>query len=289
MALRAGSGCAGFIRLLGLWLAITICLPLSAQGQPSGQLPEIYDGAGLEEHLGEVLPLDVTLQDETGQNVALAALIPDDRPVLLNFVYYDCPMLCSILLDGLTNALEQMEWTPGVEFEVITVSFAQGEGPEHAARQKEKFAQRLGREAALSGWHFMTGDSTNIHRLTTAAGFQFKWVEAQQEYVHPAAIMFVSPDGKITRYLHGLQFNPRDVRTALVEASEGRIGSPLDQVILYCFRYDPDAGSYVPYAANIMKLGGFLTVILLGGVLFIFWRRESRRLTDPQTAHAAVE
>jgi len=275
-----------------LFVAALLCAiawPSVGYGQRSGQLPAIYEGAGLDERLGATLPLDVTLRDANGRDVELGSLIPDDRPVLLNFVYYDCPMLCSIRLDGLTNALEQMEWTPGEEFDVLTVSFAAGEGPEHAARQKEKFATRLGSEAAMEGWHFLTGDSTNIQRLTAAAGFQFKWVEEQQEFVHPAAIMFVSPSGTITRYLHGLQFNPRDVRTAVVEASEGRVGSPLDQVILFCFRYDPAAGSYVPYAANIMKLGGFLTVILLGGLLFIFWRRENRRLTDPQTAHAAVE
>lgn len=257
--------------------------------QESGKLPSIYEGAGLDEKLGATLPLDIVLYDESGTAVELGSLFPADRPVLLNFVYYNCPMLCSILLDGVTNALRKMEWTPGNQFEVITVSFASNEGPELAEQQKAKFVSRLQRPEAEQGWHFLTGDSTAIRQLTSAVGFQFKWVEAQQEYVHPAAIMFVSPSGVLTRYLHGLEFNPRDVRTALVEASEGKIGTPLDQAILFCFRYDPDKGSYVPYAENLMKLGGMLTIIVLGSILFVFWRREGRRLSESQAAQIAAE
>ena len=274
--------------LLALALAV-LAGPTVARAQPTGKLPAIYEGAGLDEKLGQELPLDVTLRNETGQTVTLGSLIPADRPVLLNFVYYNCPMLCSILLDGMTRALQEMEWTPGEEFDVVTVSFASDEGPQMAAAQKEKFAGRLGRPEAFEGWHFLTGDSTEIARLTASVGFQFKWVEDQQEYVHPAAIMFVSPTGTLTRYLHGLQFNPRDIRTALVEASEGTVGSPLDQVILYCFRYDSERGSYVPYAANIMKLGGLLTLIVLGAILFVLWRRENRRVTASYPANALAE
>lgn len=282
-----------FVMHVGRRLALAsfcalLCLG-SALAQPSGQLPPVYEGAGLDERLGETLPLDVTLRDETGASVTLRQLMRPDRPLLLNFVYYDCPMLCSILLDGMTNALRQMEWTPGDQFDVATVSFSVGEGADLAARAKEKFATRLGRPAAADGWHFLTGDSTAIGALTQAAGFQFKWVAEQQQYVHPATILFVSPQGVITRYLHGIQFEPRDVRRALVEASSGKIGTPLDQAVLFCFKYDPDQGSYVLYAANLMKLGGLLTLVVLGGALFILWRRENRRLTLSQTAGASAE
>lgn len=276
--------CAVLVMALG-----AIAGPRSVEGQPTGKLPPIYDGAGLDEQLGETIPLDVVLRDENGMERTLGSLIPDDRPVLLNFVYYNCPMLCSILLDGMTNALRQMEWTPGQQFEVVTVSFAANEGSELAQQQKARYVGSLQRPEAEQGWHFMTGDSASIQQLTASVGFQFKWVESQQEYVHPATIIFVSPSGVITRYLHGLQFNPRDIRTALVEASEGKVGTPLDQAILFCFRYDPDSGSYVPYATNIMKLGGLLTLIVLGTALFVFWRRENRRLVDSKSAQMAAE
>lgn len=273
-----------FARWLGAGAAViaSVLVVGRAGAQPSGQLPVVYQNAGIEEMLGDRLPLDVELVGENGEPLAFGSLLQSGRPVLLNFVYYDCPTLCSLLLDGLTRTLQQMEWTPGKEFDVVTVSFAANEGPDLAAAQREKFAGRLGPDAA-DGWRFLTGRAEAVHRLTRAAGFEFEWIENEQQYVHPATIMFVSPDGVLTRYLHGLEFQPRDVRNALVEASDGKVGTPLDQIILYCFRYDPATGSYVPYAVNIMKLGGLFTLIALGTLLFIFWRREHRRL---DVAHA---
>lgn len=273
--------------MIGVIFLVVLLLPETGFAQRTGKLPAIYDDAGLDEQLGATLPMDLPLRDERGEAVTLRSLIPENRPVLLNFVYFDCPMLCSILLDGVTKSLQQLVWTPGDEFEVVTVSFASDEGPDLAARQKDRFVSRLDRPQAAGGWHFLTGEEPAIRELTAAAGFQFKWVEEQQEYVHPAAILFVSPEGRITRYLHGIEFSPRDVRTALVEASEGRVGSVLDQVVLYCFRYDPQSGSYVPYAMNIMKLGGALTLLVLGTALFFFWRRESSRLADAEKMTAA--
>lgn len=252
-------------------------LTCSATAQPTGQTPAVFEGVGIEEHLGEAVPRDLVFRDAEGQAVTLGDYLDGERPVLLTLVYHNCPMLCNLVLDGLTETLSSMEWTPGQEFELLTVSFNAIETPELAKKQKGRYVAELDRPDAAAGWHFLTGDSTAIAALTQAVGFQYKWVEAQQEFAHATALIFLSPDGIVTRYLYGFQFPPRDVRTALVEASAGTIGTTLDRLILYCFQYDPHANSYVPYAANLMKLGGGLTVLALVVMLGIFWRRERRR------------
>ena len=179
-----------------------------------------------------------------------------------------------------------MEWTPGEAFDVVTVSFAADETPDLAARAKERYLMVLDRPEAAKGWHFLTGSEENIHALADAVGFHFKWVEETQEYAHPTALILLGGDGKITRYLHGMQYEPRDVRTALVEASAGKVGTTVDRIVLYCFRYDSEANSYVADAVKLMKLGGGLTVLVLGLFLFIFWRRERRNLARVQASGA---
>ena len=269
--------------LLALSMAAT---PVLAQrsGQP---LPRGYGDAGLDEQLGETVPTDVTLYDEEGEEVTLASYLQGGRPVILNFVYYDCPMLCNILLDGFTGALEGMEWTPGGEFEVVTVSFATGETPEMAARAKRSYLKKLGRPEAADGWHFLTGDEAEVERLTQAAGFSFAWNEDLQQYAHPAALVFLSPEAKITRYLYGLTFPPGDVRKALVEASDGTVGTTVDRLLLYCLQYDPNANSYVLHAQNAMRLAGLVTVLVLGAGLFLLWRRERHRTGEPAFTETA--
>ncbi len=255
-----------------------------AAAQRAGELPKAFEGVGIDEQLGEHVPMDLTFTDETGATVTLGDFFDGERPVALNLVYFNCPMLCSLVLDGFTKTLEQMEWTPGEEFDVVTVSFASDETPELAARAKERYLMVLDRPEAARGWHFLTGSEENIRALTDAVGFRFKWVEESQEYAHPTALILLGGDGKITRYLHGMQYKPRDVRTALVEASAGKVGTTVDQIILYCFRYDADANSYVADAVSLMKLAGFLTIIVLGLFLFIFWRRERRNLDRSHTS-----
>lgn len=259
-----------------------------AAAQRSGQQPAVFDGVGMDEHLGDFVPGDVMLVNEAGERVALSTYLNRERPVLLNFVYHNCPMLCNLLLTGLNTTLKQMSWVPGEQFEVVSVSFAPDEGPALAARVKERYIKELGKPDAARGWHFLTGEQAEIRKLADAVGFQYRWVEAQQEYAHPAALIFLSPEGRITRYLHGLEFDPRDTRTALVEAGEGTVGSPLDQVILYCFQYDPSANSYVPHAINIMKLGGLLTMLLVGSLLFVMWRREAHTLRSAEASWQAA-
>ncbi|NNF02870.1 MAG: SCO family protein [Rhodothermales bacterium] len=252
--------------------------------------PPVPDGVGVDERLGEAVASNARFLDETGAEVRISDLMDGTTPVILNFVYHECPMLCSLLLDGFTKTLQDMAFTPGSEFDVITVSFSAAETPEIAARQKERYVASLGEQAA-NGWHFLTGSDEEIARLAESVGFRFRWVQSQNQFAHPAALIFLSPDGTITRYLHGMTFAASDVRRAVVEASNGTVGSAVDRVLLYCFQYDPDANSYVLHATNLMKLGGLLTLLVLGIGLFLFWRRERglqmsarERWTAPETA-----
>jgi protein SCO1/2 len=188
-------------------------------------------------------------------------------------------MLCSVVLDAVSKTLGEMEWTPGVEFDVVTVSIAATETPDLARRQKDRFVAKVGREGVGDGWHFLTGTEDNIEQLANAAGFQFKWIQQAEQFVHPAVLIFAGPDGKITRYLYGLDYPPREVRTALVEASEGKIGTSLDRLILFCYQYDSTVSGYVLQASKLMRLGGFLMVGALVA-LFIGLRRRERKNTQ---------
>lgn len=255
-----------------------------AAAQKTGEMPGQLEGAGIEPQLGAQIPLGLTFRNEAGEDVTLARYFDGERPVLLVPVYLDCPMLCNLVLHGLTEAFGRMEWVPGGEFEVVAVSFNPRETPQLAADEKQRYVDMLGKPEAAEGWHFLTGEKAAIDSLMDALGFEYRWVEEEQVYAHASALTFLSGDGKLSRYLHGIEYQPRDVRNALVEASDGTIGSAVDQVILYCFQYDPSANSYVPHALNLMKLGGVLTVLLLGTFLFVFWRRESRQTRERAAA-----
>jgi protein SCO1/2 len=231
----------------------------------------------MDERLGQVIPPDLVFTNENGETLPLASYLDGEKPVLLTLVYHNCPMLCNLVLHGLATAMRDMNWTPGNEFEVIAVSFNPEETWEVAKREKERYIKMLDRPEAANGWHFLTGTEASIAGLTESLGFRYKWLEDRQEFAHPSALMFLDGNGRVSRYLYGVQYKPRDVRAALVEASEGRVGTAMDQVILYCFQYDPNANSYVLHAVNLMKLGGLLTLLLLGTILFVFWRRETRR------------
>lgn len=251
--------------------------PRPAPAQQTGQMPRQLEGTGIDEMLGEVVPLDLVFRNERGEKVALERYFDGDRPVLLALIYHDCPMLCNIVLHGLTATLEEMRWVPGEQFEIVTVSFNSRETPDVASDAKERYLAMLDRPEAAAGWHFLTGTAASIGALTDAVGFRYRWVEEEQVFAHPSALIFLSGEGKVSRYIHGIEYDPSDVRTALVEASEGNVGSAIDQAILYCFQYDPNSNSYVLHAQNLMRLGGGLTVVLLGSLLFMFWRRESSR------------
>lgn len=276
------------LALLGLAASTWTARP--AQAQHSGQHLDIYDEMKLEERVGETVAKDAVFYNEEGEEVVLADYLDGETPVALSLVYHDCPMLCSLMLDGLTESLRELSWTPGEEFEVLTVSFNAIETPDVAARQKERYLGELGRPEAGAGWHFMTGDEENIQKLTESVGFYFTWMEDEQEYAHPSTLIFLSGEGEIMRYLHGMEYPERYMRNALVEASGGEVGSWIDQAVMYCFQYDPSKNSYVVHAMNVMKIGSLLGAIALGLFLLMFWRREGdqqqrwRGATDMQAA-----
>ena len=259
------------------YILVLISLVVRPVGAQDSDLPTSLNGVGLDQQLGESLATDVSLLDASGAEVTIDELLDGETPMVLNFVYHDCPMLCSVVLDLFTETLKQMPWTPGDKFEVLTVSFSAKETPEMAATAKDRILKKLGRPEAAAGWHFLTGSEESISSLTESVGFKFKWVESAQEFAHPSALIFVSGEGVITRYINGVNYPAADVRRAIVEASEGKVGSALDQVLLYCYRYDPDSNSYVLHATNLMKIGGLFTLIVIGLGLFVFWRRERSR------------
>lgn len=272
------------------WIVAALFAALLSAGpaaaQPSGETLRQFEGVGLTEKLGETVPKDLTFQNAAGETVRLGQYFDGDKPVVLQLAYFDCPMICPLMLDGLAQTLRGMDWAPGEEFEVVTLSFNPREGSETARQKKQQYVSGAGAKSASSvkgaaeGWHFLTGDEAAIQALTDAVGFEFRWVEEKQEYAHPTAVIFLSGSGKVTRYIYGMEVSPGDARKALVEASNGNVGTTVDRIALYCFQFDPEENSYVADAFNIMRLAGGLTVVLLGLTLFIFWKRESRNLDD---------
>ena len=260
------------------WLAFLALLVAGssgvAMGQIAGKAVPGTEGVGLENHIGTKLPLDLSFTNEAGETVRLGDYFADGRPVVLNLVYYDCPMLCNLILDGFTRGLKEIPQTPGVDFAIVTVSFDPSETTEQAARQKARHIQSLDRPEAAGGWHFLTGGGENALRLADAVGFNYRWDETSGQYAHPAALMFVQPDGTLSRYLTGVTFAPTDLRAALADASEGRTGTLLDQFIMMCFQYNAAEHRYTLMASRLMMLGGALTLGVLGLFLTVLWRRH---------------
>jgi protein SCO1 len=251
------------------------------------RMREDFAGIGVDEHLGDAIDLSIPFLDHAGNPVTLADFVEGDRPVVLSFVYHSCPMLCSIVLDGLTTTLRETRLTLGNDYRVIAVSIDPRDTPERAAAARDRYLRQLAADAAPEAYAFLTGTQESITSLTEAVGFRYEWVERRQEFAHPATLVFLSPAGVITRYLYGLQFPAVDFRRAVVEAGEGTVGSAMDQLLLYCFMWDGERGGYVLHATNAMKVGGLLTLFALLTTLLIFWRREAlanlrrrRRLGD---------
>ncbi|MDG2423900.1 MAG: SCO family protein [Phycisphaerales bacterium] len=228
------------------------------------ELPAEFEGVGIVQRLDESVPLDLTFTDSNGKTLQLKDLFREDRPVILTLNYYRCPMLCSLTLNGMVDGLREMDWSAGDEFDIITVSINPEEGPELAAQNKAGYLTSYGNDGAESGWHFLVGEQDQIETLAKTVGFGYRFDEESGEYAHTSSIIFLTPDGRISKYMNDVRFNPRDLRFALVEASEGGIGSPMDTMLLFnCFQWDPERGAYVANAWKIMRLGGVLTVIIL--------------------------
>ena len=253
-----------------------------ADAQLNQGTPKILEEVGVDEKLGDKLPLDLKFANSAGDSVTIGELMEDGRPVLLNPVYYECPTLCGLLLDAVFKVVHELAWSPAREYTIITYSIDPSETHENAARSKQMYMADLARPGAEKGWYFLTGSEQSIKTLSDAVGFRYKYDERTGEYMHLASIMLISPEGIVTRYLYGLSFNEFDLRNALYEAADGKIGSAVERAILYCFTYDPASQSYVPVAINIMKLGGLATVLILGIFLAFMWRREKGSSQTPK-------
>lgn len=238
--------------------------------------PTELQGVGISEKLGQNLDLSLKFKDENGTDVTLGTYFDGKTPVLLSPVYFSCPGLCNFHLNGLTDALKGMDWSAGGKYIVLAVSFDPSEGPAVAAGKKASYMKVYDRPGTENGFHFLTGTAENVKKLTDSVGFTYRWDEKEKQWAHASAAIAVSPQGKITRYLPGIMFESRDVRMSLLEASEGKIGTFVDQLVLYCFHYNPTQSRYAVYAFNIMKLGGALTVLILAIWLLPTWLRARR-------------
>ncbi|HYC62280.1 MAG TPA: SCO family protein [Thermoanaerobaculia bacterium] len=250
-------------------LALLLALPLFAQ-QPAPQI-------SIAQKLDTQIPLDLIMRDEAGKVVRLSQYFGKGRPVLLNFVYYRCPMLCPMVLEGTTSSLTHLKFDIGEEFDVITVSIDPRDKATDAARLKEKYIRHYGRLDSAKGWHFLTAHETAIKRLTAATGFQYSYDSRTDQYAHGAALLVLTPEGRVSRYFYGFEYKPRDLRLAIVEASAGKIGTLTDQFLLLCFHYDATTGKYSRNAMMFARAGGVTTMFALGGFIFVLFRKERKR------------
>jgi len=263
--------------LLGLALAGRLALaqaaPKGELGQPSNQPSSILDQVGLDQHLNERIPLEASFVDESGQVVQLGRYF-GQKPVIITMVYYQCPMLCSQVLNGLTSSLNVLRFNVGRDFNIVTVSFDPRDTPSAAAASKKTFLQRYRRAGSEEGWHFLTGNKDQIDALAHALGFRYAWDPEIQQYAHASGIMLLTPDGRIAQYYYGIEYAPRDLKFGLIEASQGKIGSLVEQVLLYCYHYDPSRGRYGAVIFNVLRVVALLTTLILGGFMAVMFRRD---------------
>lgn len=244
-----------------------------AAGQRMEPAPEEIEDMGVDEHLGQQVPLDVPFVDSDRSEVVLGDFFDGTRPVILTLNYSDCPMLCSLQLNGLFRGLDGMKWDLGENFQMVTVSIDPKELPERAQLTKQKYMKAYARPGTGDGWRCLTGKEEDIRKVADAVGFKYFYSEDTGEYIHTAVTMILTPDGRVSRYLYGVEYDPQTIRLSLVEAAEGKIGSTIDRVLLFCFHYDETKGRYGPHAVVVMRVGGVLTVLTLVGLVLVFRRR----------------
>ncbi len=241
-----------------------------AQDPPAGILTEI----GVDQKLKAAVPLDLVFKDEAGNDVRLRDFVRG-RPVVLSLVYYECPMLCSLTLNGLVKSMRPLAFNIGDDFEVVTISFDPSEQPSLAAAKKNVYVKDYGRPGAAAGWHFLTGSRDSIEHLTEAVGYRYKWDQQTKQWAHVSAIMVLTPDGRVSQYLYGIEFSSRDLRLSLVQASQNKIGTLVDRILLYCYHYNPDTGKYGLVIMNMVRLTSLATVLALAAFIILSRRREA--------------
>jgi protein SCO1/2 len=266
---------------------LTLLLPAAVLAQmgpvpppPMQATPGILQEIGFDQKLGDRLPLELAFKDETGKDVRLGDYF-GRKPVVLSLVYYKCPMLCTLSLNGLAGALEVLSFVPGQEFEVVTVSFDPSETPVLAAAKKKAYMARFKRSEAEKGWHFLTGPQQSTEALTRAVGFRYAWDSVTKQWAHPAGVLVATPEGRVANYLFGVEYSPKDLRLALVDAAGGKIGNPIDAVLLFCYQYDPKTGSYSASILNLVRLGALATLAALGGFILTTTMRRRDKPRGP--------
>ena len=252
-------------------------------GAPSAQVPQALREIGFDQNIDQPLPLDTAFRDEAGATVRLGDYF-GTKPVVMVFAYYDCPMLCTMVINGLSSALGVMNLNPGTDFEIVTVSFNPHDTPALAAAKKAGYLERYKRPGAAGAWHFLTGDQPQIDRLTKAAGFRYVWDAETKQYAHPSGVIVATPDGRLSKYLFGIEYGPRDLRFAIVEASAGKAGTAVDALLLYCYHYDPMTGRYGLVIMRAIRMAGAATVFALGAFIVLMLRNETRRGSRPPTS-----
>jgi protein SCO1/2 len=249
-------------------------------GPVASGLPKALQNVGIDQKLNQQVPLDLPLRDENGQAVTLGQYF-GKRPVVLSLVYYNCPMLCTQVLNGMIASFKTLSFVPGEDYEIVTVSFDSRETPPLASAKKNVYVNYLPqakRAAAAKGWHFLTGDDASIKRLTDAVGFRYQWDESTNQFAHASGIMVVTPEGKLSQYYYGIEYSAKDLRLGLVEASANKIGTAVDQLLLYCYHYDPATGTYGARILNVVRLAGVLTVVGIVLLLLLLRRRSTMRV-----------
>lgn len=248
-----------------------------SQGTSNG-LPEALQKVGIEQKLGESLPLDAEFKDEDGKSVKLGDYFAKGRPVVLALVYFECPMLCNQVLNGMTGSMKGISLDAGKDFEVVAISFdaRENDKADLGKNKKASYLERYGRPGTETGFHFLTGTQSSIDAVTKAAGFNYEWDEKSNQFAHASAIMIVNPDGKLSRYLYGIDYSPKDLKFGIIESADNKVGSAADQLLLYCYHYDPATGKYGFAVLSAMRMGGILTLLGLGAMGFVFWRRNKK-------------
>jgi protein SCO1/2 len=273
--------------LCGALLCGALLAPPAVRGQapslpvlqnPSGD-PALMKEIGLDQKLDAQVPLDLTFRDEKGATVTLRQYF-GRRPVILTLVYYECPMLCTFVLNGVLNSAKSMAFDIGKEYDIVTVSIDPKEGPLLAESKHTMYAGLYGRPAAMAGWHFLTGEEAAIRQLAASVGFRYVYDKTSEQYGHASGIMVLTPQGRVSRYFYGIDYPPRFLRLALVEASDGKIGSPVDQILLTCFHYDPMTGKYGLMVSRVVRWAGAITVLAIGAMMMVFFRGEQYKLPE---------
>jgi protein SCO1/2 len=266
------------------WIILTICWisPTTTFAQRVEPLPTALEGVGVDEHPGSIPPLDLGFRDHHAKPVKLGDFFHRGRPVILTLNYSNCPMLCNLQLSGLVEGLRGIDWNAGTEFDVVSVSIDPLETPERAAVTQQRYLQHYGRPGTGDGWHFLVGRPAEIDALAQSIGFEYRYIRERREYSHPAVFVICTPDGRIARYVYGIEFPPRTLELSLVEAAEGKLGTTWDRFLLYCLHYDSTSGRYTPAAWKLMRLAGVTTLLAVGGLVVVLRRREWRsRIINP--------